>query len=260
MSELNAVSKSARGPAFAYLMVLSILAAASLFFAPVALIVLVPFSLVAMAIVWARAGFRARRWFWIHPRSVLTEVERSVWTSALVIVGFGIAAIALAMHLSSAGRSISFEMPWLELGPPRPSLGSRSTNYENADSQARFKQALEAANVPYKLVTRDGKEWVSWAPQYNNVVESIRDGVDGFGRLPKRSVSFPNKDDERSFVAWLTKREIPHKVLELHGDSYVTWEGEYDTADLMRQYMASRAADRNRKDGAKTPATRKKGC
>ena len=263
MSEPNTVSKSTWGPALAYLAALSILAAVSLFFAPVALIVLMPIFLVAMAIVWARAGLRAQRWFWINPRLVLTETERSVWTSAVVIVGFGIVAIALAIHLSNVGRSIPFQMPWFELAPRLPAGlpgGSSSTTYGNADSQARFKQALEAANIPYKLVTRDGKEWVSWAAEYNNAVEKIRDKVDGFGMMPKRSVHFPDKNHERSFVEWLTKREIPHKVLELHGESYVTWEGEHDTADLMQQYMDVRAADCNRKDVAKAPATRKKRC
>ena len=258
MSDPTAVSKSAWGPALAYLTVLSILAAASLFFAPVALIVLVPFFLLAMTIVWARAGFRTRRWFWINPRSILTETERSVWTSAFVIIGFGIVAVVLAIQLSNAGRSMSFRMPWLELGSPR--LPSSSTTYGDADRQARFKASLEAANVPYQLVRRDGKEWVSWAAEHNNAVEKIRDEVDRLGTMPKNSVHFPDKSHERSFVEWLTKRGIPHKVVAWNGDSYVTWEGEHDTADLMREYMAVRAVDCSRKDVAKAGPTKKKGC
>jgi hypothetical protein len=247
----------------AYVIAFAVVCAVLLLVVPAALIPLGGIALAALIIVWAKAGLRTGRWFWMRPTSVLGLNERATWTASLVILAFGILAAAYSGFLISVvGAPLTLSFGTLD----RP-VGTKAVSYADSETQAAVKRALEAAGVRHSVETKHGKEWISWAPKDNDAAEHVVQAVVAGPLTAGRNVSFGDSTQQENFETWLTTRGVQHKRITSHGKSFVVWEGNETSEKLMEAFHRDQSAhlQTNAKDclkdaGRTTIKKAKKGC
>jgi hypothetical protein len=141
--------------------------------------------------------------------------------------------------------------------PPRHDAESITslTNYSDAATQQAFKDALDKAGIPYKLETREGKEFVGWTRAQDAAAREIRKQIDGSDLPPRRSVSFGNPALEKEFAAWLDGKGLKHETKNAYGGEYIVWDGP---DDLVHQFMLERPSVPCDKTAAADAAGKKK--
>lgn len=215
-------------------------------------------ALVAMAVllaVWFRAGIRTGRWVWLDPRGALNPVEGLTWVSAAVIL---VPIIALTFFGSSVVSLAGLEVTYgaFDEGPLRD---ERATHYSDSGMQQRLKRALETSNIPHRVYTRDGKEWIAWSRQHEDVVQKIqKERV--MNAVPSgRNVSFGSPEEQQRFIDWLIDQKIGYEVV-MYGDKpVVVWAEAGD--DVLERFARHQLIDCHREavDKAKK-ATKKPRC
>jgi len=250
--------------ALAYVLALTIVCGVLLLLVPAALSLLGVLAAVVLAAVWVKAGLRTGRWFVLRPGSVMTTVERSFWTTSVVIVFFGLAATVYGTFLvRPAGEP--FRLP-LSFGDPP--VGTRAVSYSDPQMQEALKRALESSGVPHRVEKRDdGKEWISWLPKDNDAAERVVRAVVGDPLPSGRNVSLGDPGDQAEFMGWLSKRGVPHKQVISHGKPFVVWDGDETSEKLMEEFLRDQTARTQARpqDCAKgtpgaTEGSTKKGC
>jgi hypothetical protein len=119
----------------------------------------------------------------------------------------------------------------------KPIAGDRSVWYSDADKQARLKAELARAGIPFKVETREGKEYVKWADQHDAAAEAIairlRDGP-----FPKGAQTrFQDSATQKAFVDWLTEKGVKHETVRQQGEDWLHWDGGQN---LVHEFMTTR--------------------
>jgi hypothetical protein len=129
--------------------------------------------------------------------------------------------ILLTLGLEACGPEPSLKEVSVTTGPVE-----ESTSYTDQGEQRQFKEALKTAGVEYRVVTRDGREFVSWKPSDNEAVKRIQTSIFGPPLPSGRSLSLDAKRQEE-FKGWLRANGIPFTIQLYRGLEYVMWEEEY---------------------------------
>jgi hypothetical protein len=103
--------------------------------------------------------------------------------------------------------------------------------------------------VPFKLETREGKEYVTWPHRYEekarNIHETLRDApvAEPASPLPPgRAMSFSDPKHHDEFAAWLARKGIKSQTVESGGSRYLVWDdGAGEPRKLMEEFFAQRA-------------------
>ncbi|MBC8118599.1 MAG: hypothetical protein H7X75_03345 [Burkholderiaceae bacterium] len=258
----NHTSRRSRS-AFAYVLALAIVCVALLLFAPVALPFLGAIASAIMFFIWFKAGVRTGRWLWLRPRSVLAEGEGAAWIAASVVLTFGVIALASGTLLA---RFDGASFP-TAVGTTSSEPGTKSVTYAEPGMQEAVKRALDAASVPYRVESREGKEWISWRPTDNESAERVIQKLVGGPLASGRNISFSDRVIEAAFAEWLSKRGVPHQRVMSHGKPFITWQGDETSDTLIEAFHRDRVESQQArlKDCAKTAfdtnkGSGKKGC
>lgn len=99
-------------------------------------------------------------------------------------------------------------------------------NYESPAEQARFKEALANAGLPFTIEQRHGKEFVTWQPEYASAVARIQVALFGSEIPPGRNFASDGPAHER-LKNWLRANGIPFSVQVSRGREYVVWDAQY---------------------------------
>ena len=151
----------------------------------------------------------------------------------------GIGFVAAQIHLASDGDTSLFRFL---LDPA--TAGSRSVHYSDPTAQKLLKDGLSRAGIPFRVRTREGREYLVWEQQHDAAAEvvvqdtrweAVRAGIP----LNPRA-SFNDPAEQKEFIAWLEKRGVKYVTFVLDGRDYVAWELRSDTANLSDVYMAER--------------------
>jgi len=212
--------------------------------APFGSIVLGALSLLAVGVVLIKAMLRTRRWW------PLTAVEGTIAVSGLVFVIGGIAVTGVAMVRLGEGWHIMVGWPTVDPSRAGPRAGkvARAVSYSDPQLQQQLKDALREAGIPFTVETRDGKEYVGWAPEHNAAADAVNEKMADKPLPSGRNAHFPDPQDHKQFVDWLTKKGIRHEVVKMRGDDYVVWDEAGGNA--AHEFMRSRSGDCKKKMAA----------
>ena len=229
-----------------FLALLAVLELAIVLVFPFVSVVFGAFAVLLVVLVWLKAGIRTRKWLWWNPVAVpLTQVEGTIALSALLFFTVGVSVTGYeAIQFASGERNVLTGYAFrhmLRSQPPSPPLGSRASSYSDTARQQRLKDELAKAGIPYALEVTDGKEFVKWSEEHNAAVEDIKRRKVDTMFSGGRNASFPDPALRQEFTDWLTRRGIPHDVVDSSGKEFVVWEQGPD--DLVRQFMEGRSVD-----------------
>jgi len=212
--------------------------------APFGSIALGLLSLLAVGLVLIKAMFRTRRWW------PLTAVEGTIAVSGLVFVIGGIAVTGVAMVRLGEGWHIMVGWPTVDPSRAGPRAGkvARAVSYSDPQLQQQLKDALREAGIPFTVETRDGKEYVGWAAEHNAAADAVNEKLADKPLPSGRNAHFPDPQDHKQFVDWLTKKGIGHEVVKMRGDDYVVWDEAGGNA--AHEFMRSRSGDCKKKMAA----------
>jgi hypothetical protein len=216
-----------------FLVVLVVVALAMVPLAPFMALVFGGLSLVVLCLVFLLALLRNRRAF-----GPLTRTEGVLALSATVFALGGALVITYATLMLGAGNAMMLGhamLPFLPADGPR--AGDRSVWYSDADKQARLKQALAQAGIPFKVETREGKEYVKWSDQHDAAAEAIAQRLRD-GPFPKGSQTrFQDAAMQKAFAEWLTEKGVKHETVREQGEDWLHWDGGHS---LVHEFMTSR--------------------
>ena len=225
----------------AFLGILAILELALVLVFPAATVLLGLFAVALIVLVWMKAGIRTRKWLWWNPVAVpLTQAEGAVALSAALMFSAGILVSGYeAVRFASGERDNVLTgyvfRQMLKEGPPRTlPVGSRAVHYSDPEMLTALKYELAKAGVPFKLDTKEGKEYVVWTPEHNAVAEEIQRKLHE-GPRPGGSAHFAQPATQQAFREWLLKRGIASEIVIRRGEEYVVWK-EGPTA-LAKQFL-----------------------
>ncbi len=227
-----------------FLAVLIALALALIPLAPFAALAFGALSLVVLCVVFLIALARNRRVF-----GPLTKVEGALALSAGVFAIAGALVIAYATIMMGTGNLMMLGQAMLPFRAGAPIPGDSSVWYSDAETQKRLKEELAKAGVPFKLETREGKEYVTWAHRYDETARAINEKIREIpvassvtGLPPGRAMSFGDAEHHKAFAAWLERKGIKTRTVDAQGKQYLVWdEGPGDPIGLMNEFMEERA-------------------
>jgi hypothetical protein len=228
----------------AFLAVLVALALVLIPLAPFASLVLAGLSLVVLCLVLLMALARNRRFF-----GPLTKVEGALAVSAAVFAVAGALVIAYATIMLGARNAMLLSQAMLPFSSPDTIHGDSSTWFSDPETMRELKEELARAGVPFRLETREGKEYVTWSHKYEEKASVIRDSLRGRAPAsepsplpPGRAMSFHNPSHHDEFAAWLASRGIKSRTVEARGSRFLVWDdGAPDSDRLVSEFMAERA-------------------
>jgi hypothetical protein len=224
----------------AFLGILAILELALVLVFPTATVLLGVIAAGLIVLVWMKAGIRTRKWLWWNPVAVpLTQAEGAVALSATLMFAAGILVAGYeAVRFASGEKDLLTGYAFRQMlkeGPPRTlPVGSRAVHYSDPEMLTALKYELAKAGVPFKLDTREGKEYVVWTPEHNAVAEEIQRKLHE-GPPAGGSVHFAQPATQQAFREWLLKRGIASEIVIRRGEEYVDWkEGP---RELAKQFL-----------------------
>lgn len=232
------------GQAKVFLAVLIVVALALVPLAPFAALAFAALSLVVLCVVFLIALARNRRVL-----GPLTKAEGALALSAGVFAIAGALVIAYATIMLGTDNARFLSHVMLPFRSMDSVPGDSSVWYSDAETQNRLKEELAKAGVPFKLKTREGKEYVTWAHRYDETAQAInkklRDAPitsPATGLPPGRAMSFADPERQGEFAAWLERKGFKTRTVEAHGKQYLVWDGgPADPIHLMNEFMGERA-------------------
>jgi len=233
----------------AFLVFITVVAIAVAVAAPFGSIVLASLSAMAIGAMLIKAMLRARQWW------PLTAVEGTVALSGLVLVAGGFAVIGYSIATMGIEDGPRIVRGWPTMDRSRSGESRHSVSYGDPDTQQRLKDALRAANIPFTVTTRDGKEFVGWPPEHNAGAESINEKVRAGPFGPGRNVHIPDPSHRAQFVEWLDRKGVKYEVMQRDGKDWLVWDES--AGDLMSEYMKGRAADCRGKVASAKPGSQR---
>jgi hypothetical protein len=230
----------------AFLGILAVLELAIILVFPTATLLLGVVAAPLIVFIWIKVGIRTRKWLWLNPVAVpLSQAEGAIVLSAALMFAAGILVTGYeAIRYASGERDLLTGYAFrhmLRSEPSSPPLGSHSSSYSDTARQKRLKDELARAGIPYSLEVTDGKEFIRWSFEHNAAVEDIRRRKVDTMFSDNRNASFPDPVLRQEFTDWLTRRGIPHEVVNSNGMEFVVWERGPN--DLVRQFMEGRSVD-----------------
>lgn len=235
-----------------FLAVLVVLALALVPLAPFASLAFGALSVVVLCIVFLISLVRNRR---LGP---LSQAQGALAVSAAVFAVAGALVIAYATVMLGAGNAMMLShamLPFRSGDGPRP-VGDRSVWYSDADKQQQLKEELAKAGIPFKVETREGKEYVKWSQEHDAAAEAIavklRDGPFPNGRQTR----FQDPQMQKAFADWLTAKGVRHETVKQHGEDWIFWDGG---ENLAHEFMTTRPAKpcKNDRKSAQAPGAAK---
>jgi len=216
-----------------FLAVLVVLALAMVPLAPFAALAFGALSLVVLCVVFLIALARNRRLF-----GPLTPAEGALAVSSAIFAVSGALVVVYAILMLGAGNAMMLSHAMLPFrAADKPIAGDRSVWYSDADKQARLKAELARAGIPFKVETREGKEYVKWADQHDAAAEAIairlRDGPFAKGAQTR----FQDSATQKAFADWLTGKGVKHETVREQGEDWLHWDGGQN---LVHEFMTSR--------------------
>jgi len=236
-----------------FLAVLVVLALAMVPLAPFAALAFGALSLVVLCVVFLIALARNRRLF-----GPLTQTEGALAVAAGTFALSGALVVVYAILMLGAGNAMMLShamLPFRSGDGPRP-VGDRSVWYSDADKQQQLKEELAKAGIPFKVETREGKEYVKWSQQHDAAAEAIavklRDGPFPNGRQTR----FQDPQMQKEFADWLTSKGVQHKTIRQQGEDWIFWDGG---ENLAHEFMTARPSKhcKNDKKTAQAPGADK---
>jgi hypothetical protein len=236
-----------------FLAVLVVLALAMVPLAPFASLAFGALSIVVLGVVFLISLARNRRLF-----GPLTPAEGALAASAAVFALSGALVVVYAILMLGAGNAMMLShamLPFRSGDGPRP-VGERSVWYSDADKQQQLKEELAKAGIPFKVETREGKEYVKWSQQHDAAAEAIavklRDGPSPNGRQTR----FQDPQMQKEFADWLTSKGVQHKTIRQQGEDWIFWDGG---ENLAHEFMTTRPSKpcKNDKKTAQAPGADK---
>ncbi len=236
-----------------FLAVLIVLALALVPLAPFASLAFGALSVVVLCIVFLISLARNRR-----PFGPLTQTEGALAVAAGTFALGGALVVVYAILMLGAGNAmmLSHAMLPFRSGDGPPSVGDRSVRYSDADKQQQLKEELAKAGIPFKVETREGKEYVKWSQEHDAAAEAIavklRDGPFPNGRQTR----FQDPQMQKEFADWLTSKGVQHKTIRQQGEDWIFWDGG---ENLAHEFMTTRPAKpcKNDRKTAQAPGTAK---
>ena len=226
----------------AFLAVLVVLALAMVPLAPFASLAFGALSLVVLCVVFLIALARNRRLF-----GPLTQTEGALAVAAGTFAVSGALVVVYAILMLGAGNAMMLShamLPFRSSDAPR--LGDSSVWYSDADKQQQLKDGLRRAGVPFKVETREGKEYVKWPHEHDAVAQEIgrklREGPFPNGRQTR----FGDPAMQKEFADWLTSKGVKHETVKQHGEDWIFWDGG---ENLAHEFMTSRPVKPCKNDG-----------
>lgn len=217
-----------------FLAVLVVLAIALVPLAPFAALAFGALSLVVLCVVFLIALARNRRLF-----GPLTPAEGALAVSSAIFAVSGALVVVYAILMLGAGNAMMLShamLPFRSGDGPRP-VGDRSVWYSDADKQQQLKEELAKAGIPFKVETREGKEYVKWSQEHDAAAEAIavklRDGPFPNGRQTR----FQDPQMQKEFADWLTSKGVQHKTIRQQGEDWIFWDGG---ENLAHEFMTTR--------------------
>ena len=217
-----------------FLAVLVVVAIALVPLAPFAALAFGALSLVVLCVVFLIALARNRRLF-----GPLTPAEGALAVSSAIFAVSGALVVVYAILMLGAGNAMMLShamLPFRSGDGPRP-VGDRSVWYSDADKQQQLKEGLAKAGIPFKVETREGKEYVKWSQEHDAAAEAIavklRDGPFPNGRQTR----FQDPQTQKEFADWLTSKGVQHKTIRQQGEDWIFWEGQ---ENLAHEFMTTR--------------------
>ena len=101
-------------------------------------------------------------------------------------------------------------------------LISGSVSHTDPAKQARLKEALKNAGVPYETVTRNDGEYVQWRGEDDAKVKQISALLFGEPIPEGRSIHFSGETNDR-FKHWLKENDIAFETQMSDGREFVIW-------------------------------------
>ena len=236
-----------------FLAVLVVLALAVVPLAPFAALAFGALSLVVLGVVFLIALARNRRLF-----GPLTPAEGALAVSSAIFAVSGALVVVYAILMLGAGNAMMLShamLPFRSGDGPRP-VGDRSVWYSDADKQQQLKEELAKAGIPFKVETREGKEYVKWSQEHDAAAEAIavklRDGPFPNGRQTR----FQDPQMQKEFADWLTSKGVKHQTVKQHGEEWIFWDGG---ENLAHEFMTTRPVKpcKNDRKTAQAPASPK---
>lgn len=236
-----------------FLAVLVVLALALVPLAPFASLAFGALSLVVLCIVWLIALARNRRLF-----GPLTQTEGALALAAGTFAVGGALVVVYSILMLGAGNAmmLSHAMLPFRSGDAPPRMGDSSVWYSDADKQQQLKDELEKAGVPFKVETREGKEYVKWSQEHDvtaqEISRKVRDGPFPNGRQTR----FGDPAMQKEFADWLTSKGVKHQTVKQHGEEWIFWDGG---ENLAHEFMTTRPVKpcKNDKKTAQVPGSAK---
>jgi hypothetical protein len=229
-----------------FLAILVVLALALVPLAPFASLAFGALSVVVLCIVFLISLARNRRLF-----GPLSQAQGALALSAAVFAVAGALVIAYATVMLGTGNAMMLSHAMLPFSfstdGPRP-VGERSVWFSDADKRRKMKEELAKAGIPFKVETREGKEYVKWSQEHDAAAEAISGKVRD-GPFPDgRNARFEDPALQKEFADWLAARGVRHETVKQHGQDWIVWEG---SENLTHEFMTSRPV-KPCKDGKKT--------
>jgi len=236
----------------AFLAVLAVLALAMVPLAPFASLAFGALSLVVLCVVFLIALARNRRLF-----GPLTQTEGALALAAGTFAISGALVVVYAILMLGAGNAMMLSHAMLPFrSGDGPIAGDRSVWYSDADKQQQLKEELAKAGIPFKVETREGKEYVKWSQEHDAAAEAIavklRDGPFPNGRQTR----FQDPQMQKEFADWLTGKGVQHKTIRQQGEDWIFWDGG---ENLAHEFMTTRPTKpcKNDKKTAQAPGAGK---
>jgi hypothetical protein len=224
--------------------VILVLALFMVFLAPFALMVLGGVGVVLLIGLWLKTAVRARKL--VAP---FTPAEGALALSSLFLIVGAATVSGLMVARLGLGHAVSLGgamLPMMSGGPPR--AGDRSVYFSDSATRQHLKDGLTKAGVPFRVSTREGKEYVSWSQEHGGAAEKALEEAKSAGPAndpssTHRSVSFGAADTQKDFVAWLAKRGVKSEIVRNDGKDYVNWRDSAPISEIMEAFLSERSTN-----------------
>jgi hypothetical protein len=204
--------------------------------APFGSIALGAVALAAIGAVLIKAMFRTRHWW------PLTAVEGTIAVSCLVLVAGGLGVVGYSIVRLGEGWHMTIGWPSAFSEEPQTTGRTSRVMYTDPELQQKVKDGLREAGVPYTTTTREGKEYIGWPPEHNEMAEAVIEKIVGPALPNDRNVHFPDAAVQKEFVEWLEKKGVGYEIVKSRGVDHVVWNEA--AGNLVRDFVKSRATAR----------------
>lgn len=208
--------------ALAFLAVIAVLAAAMVFLAPFAVMVLGGLGVLLIVLLWLTAAIRARKA--LPPFGAIAGAV--ALSSLLMVIGAATVSALMIVRLGF-GEAVSLGGMMFPVGGPRP--GPRSTWYSSPEMRQGLKDGLAQAGIPFRTRMQDGKEYVVWDHEHDDAANKVKDALHARPSSAS-SVSYSDPKTQQRLKDELARAGIPFTTSTGEGREYVNWPREHSAA------------------------------